>query len=81
MPYEYRDRLTVPKLILNASGDQFFLPDLWRFYLDDLPGENHIRYIPNTDHSLDRSDALESLAAFYASIVNGSARPRVKWTF
>src|SRR5205085_12018185 len=26
-PYEYRDRLKMPKLLLNASGDQFFLPD------------------------------------------------------
>ena len=26
-PYEYRQRLTMPKFIINASGDQFFLPD------------------------------------------------------
>ena len=26
-PYSYRDRLTMPKLIVNAAGDQFFLPD------------------------------------------------------
>ena len=26
-PYEYRERLTMPKYIVNASGDQFFLPD------------------------------------------------------
>jgi hypothetical protein len=24
--YEYRERLTMPKFMLNASGDQFFLP-------------------------------------------------------
>jgi PhoPQ-activated pathogenicity-related protein len=23
-PYSYRDRLTMPKLILNAAGDQYF---------------------------------------------------------
>ena len=80
-PYEYRDRLTMPKLMLNASGDQFFLPDSSQFYFNDLRGEKHVRYVPNTSHSLDKSDALETLQAFYASIVSGTARPEVKWTF
>jgi PhoPQ-activated pathogenicity-related protein len=80
-PYEYRDRLTMPKLIVNASGDQFFLPDSSQFYFDDLPGENHLRYVPNTDHSLGKSDALESIHAFYASIVTGTPRPGIKWSF
>ena len=52
-PYEYRDRLTLPKFIVNAAGDQFFLPDSSQFYFDDLRGEKHLRYVPNTGHSLD----------------------------
>ena len=35
-PYEYRERLTMPKLLVNASGDQFFLPDSSQFYFDEL---------------------------------------------
>ncbi len=66
-PYEYRDRLTLPKFLLNASGDQFFLPDSSRFYFDDLRGETNLRYVPNASHSLDKTDALESVQAFYAS--------------
>src|SRR5205085_6893116 len=31
-PFEYRQRLTMPKFIINASGDQFFLPDSSQFY-------------------------------------------------
>jgi len=46
-PYEYRDRLTLPKLMLNASGDEFFLPDSSQFYFDGLRGEKHLRYVPN----------------------------------
>ena len=80
-PYEYRDRLTMPKFMLNASGDQFFLPDSSRFYFDDLRGEKYLRYVPNTSHSLDKSDALESLQAFYSTIVRGTARPQFTWTF
>jgi PhoPQ-activated pathogenicity-related protein len=80
-PYEYRDRITIPKYLVNASGDQFFLPDSSRFYFDDLKGEKHLRYVPNASHSLDKTDALENLQAFYASIVANAARPEIKWTF
>lgn len=80
-PYEYRDRLTMPKYLLNASGDQFFLPDSSRFYFDDLRGEKHLRYEPNASHSLDKTDAQDNLQAFYAMIVNNTPRPQIKWTF
>ena len=46
-PFEYRERLTMPKLLLNATGDQFFLPDSSQFYFDKLKGETHLRYVPN----------------------------------
>ncbi len=79
-PYSYRDRLTIPKFVINASGDQFFLPDSWQFYFDDLKGEKYLRYVPNTDHSLKGSNAPDSLLAFYGAIVKGVARPRFDWT-
>ncbi len=78
-PYEYRERLTMPKFIVNAAGDQFFAPDSSQFYFDDLKGEKYLRYVPNTDHSLRKSDALESIGAFYDSILNHRPRPRLSW--
>jgi len=80
-PYSYRDRLTMPKLIVNATGDQYFLPDSSRFYFDGLQGEKHLRYVPNAKHDLNGSDALMSLAAFYEEIVSGKPRPRYTWKF
>jgi len=80
-PYEYRSRLTMPKLMINATGDQFFVPDSSRLYYDDLPGEKHIRYVPNTTHSLRKTDAHESVLAFYRAIVTGAPRPEFSWTF
>ena len=80
-PFEYRERLTMPKYIVNASGDEFFLPDSSRFYFDELRGEKQLRYVANTGHSLDKTDAIAGVHAFYASIVNGTARPDVRWTF
>ena len=80
-PYSYRDRLTMPKYIVNASGDQFFLPDSSQFYFDDLQGEKHLRYVPNADHGLKNTDALESVTAFYSMILTDTPRPEFSWTF
>jgi PhoPQ-activated pathogenicity-related protein len=81
-PYEYRDRYTMPKFIINSTGDQFFLPDSSQFYWNDLKGEKYLRYVPNTDHGVDRgSDAVVSLGAFFNSIVKGAKRPEYSWQF
>ena len=79
-PYEYRQRYTMPKLVLNDTGDQFFLPDSSQFYYDALPGPKFLRYVPNTDHSMKGSDAWETVQAFYQSLLIGSALPRFGWS-
>lgn len=79
-PYYYRHRLTMPKLIINGSGDQFFLPDSSRFYFDDLQGEKYLRYVPNADHGLDGSDAEQSIVAFMTLIMKNQPRPQFTWT-
>lgn len=78
-PYSYLDKLDMPKLMLNATGDQFFIPDSWQFYWDDLKGEKHVRYVPNTDHSMRESDVLETLISFYQSVVLDAPRPEFAW--
>jgi PhoPQ-activated pathogenicity-related protein len=79
-PYEYRDRLTMPKFIINSSGDQFFLPDSSQFYFNDLPGVKYLRYVPNTDHSLRNSDAWETLLVCYQAVLYNAPLPRFSWT-
>lgn len=79
-PFAYRDRFTMPKCIINATGDQFFCPDSSQFYFDQLPGEKNLCYVPNADHSLRGSNALESLIAFHYSIVHGVPRPEFSWS-
>jgi PhoPQ-activated pathogenicity-related protein len=80
-PFSYRDRLTMPKFMINSAGDQFFLPDSSQFYFDELKGEKYLRYVPNTDHSLRNSDAAQSLTAFYDAVLRGQPRPRFSWKF
>lgn len=80
-PYHYRqrERLKIPKFLINAAGDQFFLPDNSRFYYGALPEEKNLRYVPNAKHDLAGSDAVESMIAFYQSILNNTTRPRFSW--
>ena len=80
-PFAYRDRLDMPKCIINATGDQFFLPDSSQFYFEQLAGEKHLAYIPNAGHSLKDSNALETLASFLYCVINEIERPRLDWTF
>lgn len=80
-PYTYRDRLKIPKFIVNSAGDQYFLPDASQFYFAALPGDKYLRYVPNTDHRLRRPDAADGALAFYQSIVAGIPRPRFSWHF
>lgn len=70
-PYNYRnrERLKIPKYVVNASGDQYFHPDNSRFYFGELQGEKHLRYVENAKHNLAGSDARESMLAFYLAIL------------
>ena len=77
--YRERDRLKIPKYLVNASGDQFFLPDNSQFYFGELKGEKYLRYVPNAKHNLAGSDARESLLAFYQAVLSGKSRPRFSW--
>ena len=41
----YVDRLVMPKLVIHAGGDEFFLPDDSYYFWDALQGEKYIRYV------------------------------------
>jgi PhoPQ-activated pathogenicity-related protein len=80
-PYSYRNRprMKIPKFIINAAGDEFFLPDNSQFYYGDLPEEKRLRYVPNVKHNLSGGDADQSMIAFYQTILAGTPRPRYAW--
>lgn len=78
-PYSYRQRYTMPKFLLNSTGDQFFLPDSAQFYFHDLPGEKYLRYFPNTGHGLDLS-AFAAVTTLYKSVLAGAQRPKFNWS-
>ncbi len=38
----YRDRLTMPKLLISAIGDEHFMPDDYWYFWDDLIGDKYL---------------------------------------
>jgi len=79
-PYSFIDQLTLPKFLINATGDEFFITDSWQFYWDDLVGDKYIQYVPNANHGLNGTYNLGSLVAFYNAVITESAIPKVDWS-
>ena len=41
----------MPKLVIAATGDQFFLPDDSHFFWDDLPEPKYLKYDSSHIHA------------------------------
>jgi PhoPQ-activated pathogenicity-related protein len=81
-PYNYIDQLDLPKFLINATGDEFFVTDSWQFYWNDLKGDKHLQYIPNTSHGLKNTEGdydLKSLTAFYKAVITDTELPNYEW--
>lgn len=74
----YGGRLAVPKYIINASGDEFFVPDNSRFYYDRLPGKKVLRMIPNSSHGGIRQAATEVLTSFVSRVQQSKPLPSLQ---
>lgn len=81
-PYAYRDRLSMRKLVVNAAGDQFFLPDSSQFYFQDLPGPKLLRYTLNTDHSQgqDLETIIRPTLSWLIDILEDDQDPDFTWS-
>ncbi|MGI9281034.1 MAG: PhoPQ-activated pathogenicity-related family protein [Endozoicomonas sp.] len=81
-PYSYLSQLTMPKYIINATGDDFFLPDSSRFYFDDLKGDKWLRFLPDLRHyivKMDRTLVSETTESFYGAIIEDRPMPTINW--
>lgn len=72
---DHAKRLSIPKYIVNTSGDDFFAPDSARFYIDQLPGATSLRVIPNSDHFGVRPYTQEVLVNFINRFQNNKPLP------
>jgi len=80
-PYSYRSKLTMPKMILMGTNDEYWPVDAIKNYIDSIPGDNHICYTPNAGHNLgDKKTALGTLSAFFGTIISGQQVPKCEYT-
>jgi len=82
-PLSYRERLLMPKLVINSAGDEFFVSDSSQFYFNQMPGETRLRYTVNTDHrqrgSENALEMFEQVRNWVNDVLAGKAPPDVQW--
>jgi PhoPQ-activated pathogenicity-related protein len=81
-PYSYRDRLTMPKLLILGTNDRYWSQDALNLYWDDLKGPKWVLYTPNCGHGLEDRDRVFATLAAYARMVASSGRwPKMRWSY
>lgn len=89
-PWVYREKLAVPKLIINGTNDPYWPLDALNSYWDDLKGDKWILYVPNAGHDLRErgSDgkpellpmrAVNTLSAFCHCQIFDKPMPKLTW--
>ncbi|MBI2301212.1 MAG: phenylacetic acid degradation protein [Armatimonadetes bacterium] len=87
-PYTYRDRITMPKLIVNGTNDAYWTVDSLNLYRGDLKGETYQIYIPNAGHGLGGDEGalnagilkvLGACAGFIRLLADEQPRPALDW--
>lgn len=79
-PYSYREKLTMPKLIIMGTNDPFWTLDAIKHYINDIPGHNLLHYVPNAGHGLgDKTRAFGALSAFFSLMLDNADYPVCNW--
>lgn len=69
-PFSYRDKLTMPKYIINATNDEYWTIYSSMLYFFDLPGKNYLLYVPNNPHGIRNIPmVVENASNFFKLVV------------
>lgn len=78
-PYSYRKKLNLPKIIFIGTNDEYWTVDAIKWYINEIPGETMIHYVPNAGHDLGGGVlALQTLGTLYGKMLNGKPYPVLK---
>jgi len=80
-PLAYKERLTMPKMVVNSGNDEFFMPDNTHYWWDDMPGPKHWMFMPNSDHTTVTGigEELPSIKVFLQTIMADKPVPEFSW--
>ncbi|MCS7044961.1 MAG: PhoPQ-activated pathogenicity-related family protein [Gemmataceae bacterium] len=88
-PWNHRDRIKVPTMIINGANDPYWTVDSLNLYWNDLQQKKWVLYVPNAGHDLtqktadgrkDRDRAIHGLVAFAKHIILDNPMPKLQWT-
>jgi len=76
-PFSHRDKLVMPKLVCDSSGDEFFMPDDSRYWWHQMPMHqemNRFITLPNAEHATVTSilELLPAVNTWLRAILRGS---------
>lgn len=79
-PYSYRKKYDLPKIIFIGTNDPYWTVDATKHYINEIPGENLIHYVPNVGHNLGGGkQAFEALNSFFALTLKNQKYPVCSW--
>jgi PhoPQ-activated pathogenicity-related protein len=69
------------KLVIDATGDEFFQPQDDDFWWGQLPGENLRMMVDNAEHSMATGAlyVLTGVQTWYKALLDGAPRPSFTW--
>jgi PhoPQ-activated pathogenicity-related protein len=80
-PLQYASYLSMPKLVIDATGDEFFATDDDKYWWGQIPGETLRLMLPNAEHTCATGllDLLPGIISYYTAIVQQVPRPQLSW--
>jgi PhoPQ-activated pathogenicity-related protein len=83
-PWVYRDKITMPTMIINGANDPYWTVDALNLYWDDLKSPRWVEIVPNAGHDLkqDKTDLKRvgnTLGAFARHQIHGVKMPKLTW--
>jgi PhoPQ-activated pathogenicity-related protein len=84
-PMSYKERLTMPKVVMCATGDEFFLLDDSHMFFHDLPEPKYMMLVENTNHGMigAYTRLANTLTAMFLTMQEDNGvdlLPKLSWT-
>lgn len=83
-PWVYREKLTMPTMIINGANDPYWTVDALNLYWNDLKSPRWVCYVPNAGHNLlenkfDPTRVANTLGSFARHQIHDVKMPTLSW--